>query len=137
GLDAVWGYTPGIENMRRLIELFAHDRTLASDDLIDLRYRASIRAGVQESFSRMFPAPRQRGVDDLASFESRLGEVRAPTLLVHGRDDRVIPLDTSLTLLRALSDVQLHVFGACGHWSQIEGATDFGRIVGDFLTVRR
>lgn len=59
-LDAVWGYTPSIETMRGLLDLFAYDRSLANDELAKLRYEASIRPGFQESFSAMFPAPRQR-----------------------------------------------------------------------------
>jgi len=71
GLDAVWGYTPSFENMRRIMDYFAWDRSLVNDELAELRYRASIRPGFQESFGAMFPAPRQRWVDALASREER------------------------------------------------------------------
>ena len=61
GLDAVWGYTPSIENMKGLLDVFAHDRKLVNDELAELRYRASTREGVQERFAQMFsPAPRQQ-----------------------------------------------------------------------------
>ena len=56
------------------------------------------------------------------------------TLVVHGRDDRIIPLDNALHLLRTVPDVRLHVFGRCGHWTQIEHADAFNRLVLDFLT---
>src|SRR5438874_5782814 len=120
GIDAVWGYTPSIANMRRLLDIFAYNRELVTDDLAELRYKASIRPGMQEAFSSMFPAPRQQGVDTLAAYEDRLGEIRSPTLVIHGRDDRVIPLSTSEKLLHTRENVQLHVFGQCGHWTQIE-----------------
>ena len=60
GLDAVWGYTPSVENMRAIMDYFAFDQGLMSDDLARLRFEASIRPGFQESFAAMFPAPRQR-----------------------------------------------------------------------------
>jgi hypothetical protein len=47
----------------------------------------------------MFPAPRQRWVDAMAHPEEAIRSITAPTLLVHGRDDQVIPLSTSLTML--------------------------------------
>jgi pimeloyl-ACP methyl ester carboxylesterase len=72
-------------------------------------------------------------VDALAGYEDRLGGIRAPALVIHGRDDRVIPLATSEKLLNVLDNVQLHVFGHCGHWTQIEHATTFNRLVRDFL----
>jgi pimeloyl-ACP methyl ester carboxylesterase len=136
GLDAVWGYRPGLEEMKRLLNLFAYHRELVSDQLAELRYRASIRPGMQEAFASMFPAPRQRGVDALAAYESRLAEVQAPTLIIHGRDDRIIPLSTSLKLLKTIKHAQLHVFGECGHWTQIEYAAEFNRLVRDFLTAQ-
>ncbi len=135
GLDAVWGYTPSISKMKRLLAIFTYDHDrFVTDELAELRYKASMRPGMQESFSSMFPQPRQRGVDTLAAYEDRLHELRAPTLIVHGREDRVIPLISSQKLLHVLDDAQLHVFGHCGHWTQIEHPTAFNRLVRDFLT---
>ena len=50
GLDAVWGYQPSFENMRKLLDIFAYSRDLVNDELAELRYQASIRPGFQESF---------------------------------------------------------------------------------------
>jgi 2-hydroxymuconate-semialdehyde hydrolase len=133
GLDAVWGYTPSFEAMRALLDIFAWDRTVANDELARLRYEASIRPGFQESFSAMFPAPRQRWVDAMASDEADIRAIPHETLVIHGREDRVIPLSNSLTLAGWIPRAQLHVFGRCGHWTQIEHATRFARLVGDFL----
>lgn len=136
GLDQVWGYTPSFENMKAIMGYFAYDQSLMSDDLAELRYRASIRPGYQESFASMFPAPRQRWVDAMASREADIQALDLETLIVHGRDDRVIPLATSLRLAELIDRSQLHVFGRCGHWTQIEHAARFNRLVCDFLTER-
>lgn len=132
-LDAVWGYQPSLEAMRGLLDLFAFDRSLVNDELARLRYEASIRPGFQESFGAMFPAPRQRWVDAMVSAEADIRALPNPTLVIHGRDDKVIPLQTSLTLSSWIPRSQLHVFGQCGHWTQIEHASRFARLVGDFL----
>lgn len=134
GLDAVWGYEPSPEAMRGLLDIFAHSRELVTDELAEVRYRASVQPGFQESFGAMFPAPRQRWVDAMATPDEELRALPHRTLLVHGRDDRVIPLDTSLRLLRLIDDARLHVFGRCGHWTQIEHAAEFNRLVLEFLT---
>ncbi|MGV8825011.1 alpha/beta fold hydrolase [Methylibium petroleiphilum] len=133
GLDAVWGYTPSFENMRRIMDVFAFDRGLVNDELAKLRYEASIRPGFQESFGAMFPAPRQRWVDALASPEAAIRALPHSTLVIHGRDDQVIPMSTSLTLAQWIPDAQLHLFGRCGHWTQIEHTERFVRLVSDFL----
>ena len=133
GLDAVWGYTPSVENMRAIMDYFAFDQGLTSDDLARLRFEASIRPGFQESFAAMFPAPRQRWIEALASAEADIRALPHQALVIHGREDRVIPLATSLTLSSWIQRSQLHVYGQCGHWTQIEHAARFARLVGDFL----
>lgn len=132
GLDDVWGYEPSPELMGRLMrETFAYDTSMITEDMVQGRYTASLRT--QDSFGRMFPAPRQRWVDSMTFSEAEIRGITAPTLMVHGRDDKVIPLSTSLTMLDWIDDSRLHVFGRCGHWTQIEYAKPFARLVLDFL----
>lgn len=133
GLDAVWGYQPSLETMRRLLDIFAYDRSLVNDELAKMRYEASIRPGFHESFAAMFPAPRQRWVDAMASSEADIRALPHETLIVHGREDEVIPLQTSLTLAQWINKSQLHVFGRCGHWTQIEHSQRFINLVSGFL----
>jgi 2-hydroxymuconate-semialdehyde hydrolase len=133
GLDAVWGYQPSIANMRKLLDIFAFDRTLMSAELAELRYKASIQPGFQEAFESMFPVPRQNGVESLASREQDIRALPHETLVIHGREDQVLPLSNSLTLAQWITRSQLHVFGRCGHWTQIEHAARFAQLVGNFL----
>ena len=133
GLDRVWGYEPSIENMRAILDLFAYDRTLVNDELAQLRFRASTEPGMQEAFSAMFPAPRQRWVQDMATDEALIAALPHDTLIIHGRDDKIIPLDNAVRLLHLIERSQLHVFGRCGHWTQIEHAAEFNELLLDFL----
>lgn len=133
GLDAVWGYEPSVEAMADLLRLFTATPIDDIDGLAELRYRASIQPGFQESFAAMFPAPRQRWVDAMAHREEDIAALTNPTIIFHGREDRIIPLSNSLRLFELIPNAQLHVFGQCGHWTQIEHAADFNRILADFL----
>jgi 2-hydroxymuconate-semialdehyde hydrolase len=133
GLELVWGYEPSLQNMRNLMDVFTHDRGLVNDELARLRYEASIQPGFQASFAAMFPAPRQRWVDAMASREEDIRALLHPTLVLHGREDRVIPLSNSITLAQWIPNSQLHVFGHCGHWTQIEHKSRFIQQVEAFL----
>lgn len=133
GLDRVWGYQPSVQAMRDMLDLFAYDQSLVGDDLARIRYEASIRPGVQESFAAMFPAPRQRSLDAMSHDIADIAGIQHPTLVVHGRDDRVIPLASSYALLDLIPRSELHVFGQCGHWTQIEHGAAFSELVRDFL----
>jgi 2-hydroxymuconate-semialdehyde hydrolase len=134
GLNEVWGYTPGTAQMRHIIGLFAHNRGLITDDLVEMRYQASLNPPVRDSWAAMFPAPRQRWVDDLALSGAELASIQAPALLVHGRDDRVVPWrPSSGQLIDLLPDSRLHVMSNCGHWTMIEKTADFLAVVQPFL----
>lgn len=133
GLDRTWGYTPSLENMRELLNLFAYNRKLVSDALARLRYEASIRPGVQEAYASMFPPPRQSGIRRLSTSETLVRRIDKQTLIIHGREDRVIPPGVSERLFRLIPKSQLHMFGHCGHWTQIEHSARFNALVGAFL----
>lgn len=133
GLDAVWGYEPNVEAMAALLRIFTATPAPGLEDLARLRYEASVRPGVQEAYAEMFPAPRQRWVTALAHAEEDVAGIAAPTLIFHGREDRVIPLATSLRLFELIPRAQLHLFGECGHWTQIEHPEEFNRLLCDFL----
>ena len=112
---------------------FAYDKSLTSDDLAQARYEGSIQPGFQESFSSMFPAPRQRWVEAMTVPDEEIQTLPHRTLIVHGREDQVIPLETSLKLMQLLDNADLSVFSHCGHWSMIERRDDFNRQVRDFF----
>jgi pimeloyl-ACP methyl ester carboxylesterase len=136
GLERVWGYTPSFENMRKVLDVFAHSRELVNDELAEVRYRGSIEPGFQESFSAMFPAPRQRWVEAMCTPEDEIRKLPHETLIIHGREDQVIPLETSLRLVQLLDRGDLHVFAHCGHWSMIERNHEFNRLVSEFFNRR-
>jgi 2-hydroxymuconate-semialdehyde hydrolase len=134
GLAEVWGYDPSPEAMRRLIELFAYDQSIVTDELIRMRYEASADPTVRDAFAAMFPEPRQNGLDDLALSEEELRSIEHPILLAHGYHDVIVPLrSTSLPLMDVLQDAQLHAFGNSGHWVMIEQARAFTAAVLAFL----
>jgi 2-hydroxymuconate-semialdehyde hydrolase len=134
GLARVWGYTPSPEAMRELIDVFAFDSSFVTPEMIDLRYRASSAPGVHERYAASFGPPFQAHADEMALSDEILAGIEVPTLLFHGSNDVVIPLEaTSLRLVNLLPNAQLVVFSRCGHWTQIERAADFVDHVSRFL----
>ena len=133
-LDRIWGYNPTSDDMYEITKTFAFDPSFVSRELAELRYRAAIRPGVMESYSAMFPEPRQNALRALASKEEDVAQVQAPTLVLHGHDDRVIPVDVSKRLFDLLPNAELHLFRKCGHWTQIEKTARFNTLVSDFLS---
>jgi 2-hydroxymuconate-semialdehyde hydrolase len=133
-LDLVWGYTPSMDNMRRMMDVFAWDRSMMTEDLIKLRYEASTQRGMDKVYESLFPAPRQRWVDMLAQPEAELAQIPHHTLILHGRDDQVIPPAASIRLASVLKHADLSIFAHCGHWTQIEQREAFLHAVTGFLS---
>jgi 2-hydroxymuconate-semialdehyde hydrolase len=133
GLERVWGYQPSLEAMRELMTTFAFDPALVKEEIVASRYHASIRPGAQEAFASLFPEPRQRWLDALATDEDTLRALPHPTMLVHGREDVIVPWQSSQRLHELIPDSELHVFGQCGHWTQIERRERFIELVTPFL----
>ncbi len=133
GLERVWGYEPSLDAMRDLMTTFAHDPALVKEEIVRSRYEASIRPGAQEAYASLFPEPRQRWLAALASDETALRALPHETLMVHGRDDVIVPLEQSIRFNQLIPNSELHVFGKCGHWTQIEKRDRFVELVIPFL----
>lgn len=133
GLDNVWGYDGTLEHMKSVMGYFAYDKALTSSDLAEARYEGATQPGFQESFSSMFPAPRQRWVEAMAVPEEAIRALPHRVLITHGREDQVIPLQNSYRLAEMIDRADLSVFSHCGHWSMIERRDDFNRLVRDFF----
>ena len=133
GLAKVWGYQPSLEAMRDLMTTFAFDPALVKEEIVASRYHASIRPGAQEAFSSLFPEPRQRWLDALATSEDDLRALAHPALIVHGREDVIVPWQISQRYHELIANSELHVFGHCGHWTQIEKRERFVELVTPFL----
>ncbi|WP_028061269.1 alpha/beta fold hydrolase [Candidatus Solirubrobacter pratensis] len=134
GLDALWAYEPSRENARALLELLNHDASKITADAVEARLRATLEPGPRAAFPGLFPPPRERWVRDLALRDEALAAIAVPVMLVHGAQDRVVPLrDSTLPLLGRLRDVRAHIFGACGHASPVERPAELRRLLTTFL----
>jgi len=126
GLRAGWDYVPSRAAMRATMAHFPYDAAVITDELVEDRYQASLIPGAQEGLRKLLAEPRPQGDTPLSGMpEAVVAKIVHPTLVLHGREDRVIPVDMGLRLARAIPDAQLHMFGRCGHWVQAERFDDF------------
>ncbi|HXO56511.1 MAG TPA: alpha/beta hydrolase [Mycobacterium sp.] len=136
GLAALRAYEPSHDAMRDLLRnYFAVDPAMITDELVAIRYESSIADGAYEAYRAMFLDPRHAG-SKLGITEDEVRAIATPTLLVHGREDKVVPVQVSVTMLGLLPNADLHVFSSCGHWTQIERADEFSALVSDYLARR-
>jgi pimeloyl-ACP methyl ester carboxylesterase/UDP:flavonoid glycosyltransferase YjiC (YdhE family) len=63
----------------------------------------------------------------------RLGEVRAPTLLIHGSEDLLVPLPEARAVARAIPDAKLVIVNGGGHRPDIRDPVLVNRVLDRFL----
>jgi pimeloyl-ACP methyl ester carboxylesterase len=69
-------------------------------------------------------------------FWTRVKKVEAPTLVIHGELDRLIPLSAVRDLVRRRPDWTLEVIEGCGHVPMMETPDLFLKVVNQWLTYR-
>lgn len=121
---------PTIDNLKKMMNVFVYDASHLTEELYEARLNNMLnRRDHLENFVKSLETnPKQ-----FPDYGHRLGEIKTPTLVVWGRDDRFVPLDVGLRLIWGIPNAQLHVFNQCGHWAQWEHADTFNRMVLDFL----
>jgi len=123
------------EGLRAVLERFPYDRSVITDELIDRRLGPATRDGALEALKALIPDAQPAGETIVQGIpEKYLSGVQVPTLVLHGREDDVVPFELGLRLLRGIPDAELHAFGHCGHWVQLERRDDFVRLTLEFLS---
>ncbi|MFJ9381823.1 alpha/beta fold hydrolase [Streptomyces sp. NPDC101455] len=118
--------------LRRSFEGFVTDPGLVSDAMVAAR---QVVAEYEVSSGRLDQVIEARERDRVALplDNDALAGLELPVLLVHGLADHVIPPTRTWELVNVIPTADAVVFQGCGHWSQIERADAFGRLVVDFV----
>ena len=122
---------PSRERMIAWVRTMVSDQELVTDELIDLRMENAMKPGVIDSTRAIFGTFFKFA--DPIPLWSRAHEIKHPTLITWGRDDRMLPFEGALFPFRQMPNADLHVFSNCGHWAQIERKDAFERVVIEYL----
>lgn len=134
GLADSYAFEPTIENMAAMMRRFPFDPAIVTDAMVAARFAVAERNAGLETIRQLQPPPGDgkpaivRGVP-----LEQLDAIEVPTLVLHGREDRMIPLQVALRVHEHIANSQLHVFGQCGHWVQLEREDAFIAQVERFL----
>lgn len=127
------GYrNPTPETMMELVQIMTFSPEFATAGLARMRSEAALAR--PEHLTNFLAGLGGRGPVSRPATPAEVRSVTAPTLLIHGRDDRVVHFENSLRLVSMIPDSRLVLLNRCGHWAQIEHAAEFNRLVADFMT---
>jgi 4,5:9,10-diseco-3-hydroxy-5,9,17-trioxoandrosta-1(10),2-diene-4-oate hydrolase len=124
---------PSEEKLAAFLRTLVFDQRLITDELVAERYAAAsdpeaLAAMASLGVSFFDPATAEDGL-----LWREAHRLRNRVLLIWGREDRVNPLDGALVALKLIRRAELHVFGGCGHWAQLEKFDEFNELAMSFL----
>ncbi len=120
---------PSPDNFKKLVSVMAFDQSFATDQLAEERSRNALKHPEHlASWGSMM-----RSAPAFFALANRVQEITAPTMVIHGRDDRTVHFENGLRLVSAIPNSRLVLFNRCGHWAQLEHAAEFNRLVEQFI----
>jgi pimeloyl-ACP methyl ester carboxylesterase len=125
--------------VRETLAMVAADPTRVGDDLVEAHVQMTRERGnLGRQNSRAFlQATRSLGLRMAdPRFWARMKRVEAPTLVIHGGLDRLIPLSAARDLVRRRPDWTLKVLEGVGHVPMMETPDLFVEIVDQWLAYR-
>jgi pimeloyl-ACP methyl ester carboxylesterase len=128
--DLLQAYVPDRTAMRTLLtECFASAGEPLPAELVEQRYQVSALPGAHQAMqsffttgSRLPPVPAES-----------LRTINNPTLVMHGREDRVVPFPDSVELAQLMPAADLLIFAGTGHWFATERAGLVNTVIAHFL----
>jgi 2-hydroxymuconate-semialdehyde hydrolase len=129
---------PSEERLKAILTSFVYDLDDFGDidPLISARFASAMREEARRSFTTMYRTAGGQAARDLAFAPEVIAGIEHPAMIIHGREDQIIPLAGSQWLLEHLPNADLHVLGHCGHWAMLERPVTFNRLVREFVTGR-
>jgi 4,5:9,10-diseco-3-hydroxy-5,9,17-trioxoandrosta-1(10),2-diene-4-oate hydrolase len=124
---------PSRDKMAAFLRTMVYDQRLVTDELIDERFAVASQPAALAAMVAMGGSFFGEHAED-GMLWREAHRVKHEVLLIWGREDRVNPLDGALIALKQLRRAQLHVFGGCGHWAQLEKFDEFNELTVRFLT---
>ncbi len=115
------------EDIRYLGPLTFHNKRFYED--VDLAFKQRVTAGDNYTVNQLLDSM-IRGEDVL---DGRLGAIHKPTLIVWGREDKLIPLNFAERFHKEITGSRLEVIDDCGHMPHVECADKFNHALLKFF----
>jgi pimeloyl-ACP methyl ester carboxylesterase len=103
-----------------------------TDELVNQVYEQLMRPGASRAFSEFQDSEiTWNGIR--TCYVDRLNEITAPTLIIHGSLDALVPLSCAREAHEKIHNSRLHWMEGSGHWPQRDNPEEFNQLVIEFL----
>lgn len=103
-----------------------------TDELVEMAYQEMLRPGAGRAWNGIQQTDMTwSGLR--TCYLDRLGEITAPTLIIHGTKDSAVPPECAREAHQRISGSRLEWIEGAGHWPQRDSPEEFNRVVTQFL----
>lgn len=113
--------------LRRLLNAIVHDPALVDEALVSSMLKWAVDEPQHAAAWLQSESVPSGKLDHLK-------HISAPIRIIHGRFDRMVPVEGAIRLMNYLPNPDLVVLNKCGHWPAFERPLEFSRQVIQFLT---
>lgn len=128
--DLALSIVPAETQVRMILNLAYRDAGKITDDAVKVYAAALKTRGGRHALLRTAEGLIPPNLDELIP---RYRTINVPTLLIWGRDDKIVPLDVGERLHRDIPNSRLVVLDETGHFPHEERPEETLTILGDFL----
>jgi 4,5:9,10-diseco-3-hydroxy-5,9,17-trioxoandrosta-1(10),2-diene-4-oate hydrolase len=127
---------PSRSGTKKSLSTAVYNQSVVTDELVETLYRFSALPGYQKCLlSVVRSGGNLRGLhpDLIRPIMENLSAIKAPTLIIWGKEDSVFPVDNADVALKNIPNARLKVFERCGHVAHLEYPDEFNSLVTEFL----
>jgi pimeloyl-ACP methyl ester carboxylesterase len=114
---------------RKLLEVVYYDTSWVSDEVVRTALTERMRANISYTVHSVLTNP---GLNS-ARLDGKLANIHVPTLVVWGKQDALLPLESGERYAAQIPRAKLVTFDKCGHVPPLEKAAEFVTAVTAFL----
>jgi pimeloyl-ACP methyl ester carboxylesterase len=109
-----------------------YDPQVATKGLVNDIYQLAKKPGVGQAW-RSWQRDEVRWSGLRTDFVEQLHTLKVPTLILHGAEDKYVPVSWARRANALIGGSELRIFPQCGHWLTREKPAEFNRAVSEFL----
>lgn len=117
-----------VPETRALLEAIFYDKKMVTDQFVQNIFENHMRNNDGYTIQRTLAGFAQAPFED-----DKLKSIHAPTLVVWGREDQLIPVERAEKFHAGIAGSKLVIFDQCGHVPQVEKSEQFNQTLLDFL----
>lgn len=120
-----------LDGMRQVATALAYPGFQISEEMVRYRYESTLDDRVRRGTAATQAWVKNHG--GLYYPEEAIASVKTRTLIFHGKEDKVVPVQKAYRFLELMEHSHGYILPRCGHWAMLEHPETFARVCRDFF----